>query len=259
MSRAVLRDRFGIYLHVPFCSKKCDYCSFATWTDRDHLVEDYLQACKAQAREAASSIRSISSVFIGGGTPNLVPAQLLMDIFDGLPLHPNAEFTVECNPDQVTADDLEIYADHGVNRISLGVQSMVPHVLGSLGREHNPDNVHNSVEIIRNAGIKNLNLDLIYGAQGETLKDWDRSLSEVLALQPDHISAYALTVEAGTPLAKAPERQMTTIKPKSTSWLTTGSLLGVTQTMKSPTGPARAKNVATTFCIGVRANTSVLV
>ena len=206
MSRAVLRDRFGIYLHVPFCSKKCDYCSFATWTDRDHLVEDYLQACKAQAREAASSISSISSVFIGGGTPNLVPAQLLMDIFDGLPLHPDAEFTVECNPDHVTPDDLEIYVDHGVNRISLGVQSMVPHVLRSLGREHNPDNVYNSVEIIRNAGIKNLNLDLIYGAQGETLKDWDRSLSEVLALQPDHISAYALTVEAGTPLAKAPER-----------------------------------------------------
>ena len=258
MSQVVLRNRFGIYLHVPFCSKKCDYCSFATWTDRDHLVEDYLQACKAQAREAASSIRSISSVFIGGGTPNLVPAQLLMDIFDGLPLHPDAEFTVECNPDHVTPDDLEIYVDHGVNRISLGVQSMVPHVLRSLGREHNPDNVYNSVEIIRNAGIKNLNLDLIYGAQGETLKDWDRSLSEVLALQPDHISAYALTVEAERLWQRLQnDTPMMTIKPKSTFWLTTGSLLGVTQTMKSPTGPARAKNVATTFSTGVRANTSV--
>ena len=111
--------KFGLYIHVPFCSRRCDYCSFATWTDREHLIDQYLAACKTQARNWASELPLITSVFIGGGTPNLVPAELLMDVVAELPIADDSEFTVECNPDLVNSDQLETYVHAGVNRISL--------------------------------------------------------------------------------------------------------------------------------------------
>ena len=199
-------ERFGVYLHVPFCVRRCDYCSFATWTDRDHLIDQYLAACRTQARTASINLPDITSVFIGGGTPNLVPADSLMSIFRELPLAPTVEFTIECNPDLVDDQQLETYVAAGVNRVSLGVQSMVPHVLASLGREHNPDNVHVAVQTIRDAGITRLNLDLIYGANGESIEDWKTSVESSLSLHPEHLSTYALTVEPGTPLAEDVDR-----------------------------------------------------
>ncbi len=199
-------ERFGVYLHVPFCVRRCDYCSFATWTDRDHLIDQYLAACRTQARTASINLPDITSVFIGGGTPNLVPADSLMSIFRELPLAPTVEFTIECNPDLVDDQQLETYVAAGVNRVSLGVQSMVPHVLASLGREHNPDNVHAAVQTIREAGITRLNLDLIYGANGESIEDWKTSVESSLSLHPEHLSTYALTVEPGTPLAEDVDR-----------------------------------------------------
>ena len=198
---------FGIYLHVPFCASRCDYCAFATWTDRHHLIDDYLDACRRQAAEAvAAGLPIVTSVFVGGGTPNLVPAADLMAVLAELPIEAGAEVTVECNPDEVTAEQMLTYAAAGVTRISLGVQSMVPSVLATLGRHHDPENVRSATECVRNAGIRRLNLDLIYGATGETLDQWMTSLTEAVALDPDHVSAYALTVEAGTPLADDPAR-----------------------------------------------------
>jgi len=113
---------------------------------------------------------------------------------------------VECNPDLVDRQQMETYVAAGVNRVSLGVQSMVPHVLASLGREHNPDNVHAAVETIREAGIAHLNFDLIYGAKGESIEDWKTSVESSLSLHPEHLSTYALTVEPGTPLAEDVDR-----------------------------------------------------
>ena len=147
---------FGIYLHIPFCSRRCDYCSFATWTDRHHLIDQYLAACKQQVNKWIEELPEITSVFIGGGTPNLVPAESLMNVLAELPLVEGAEFTVECNPDLVTFEQIECYRQGGVNRISLGVQSMVPEVLASLGRDHNPDNVYSAAEQIRSAGLLNI-------------------------------------------------------------------------------------------------------
>ena len=193
--------QFGIYLHVPFCSRRCDYCSFATWTDREHLIEQYLAACKTQATKWSPKLPNITSIFVGGGTPNLVPAELLMDVVSDLPVADDVEFTVECNPDLVTSRQINTYLEAGVNRISLGVQSMVSHVLESLGREHEPTNVQRAVKKIRSAGITNLSFDLIYGAQGESIEDWQTTLENAISLKPDHLSAYALTVEPGTPLA----------------------------------------------------------
>ncbi len=197
---------FGIYLHVPFCSSRCDYCAFATWTDRHHLIDDYLSACRTQAEAAAATLPPVTSVFVGGGTPNLVPAADLMEVLAPLPIVAGAEVTVECNPDLVTVEQMQTYAASGVTRISLGVQSMVPHVLGTLGRRHDPANVRAAVTAVRQAGIGRLNLDLIYGAVGESIDDWRASVEGALGLEPDHVSAYALTVEPGTPLAEDPAR-----------------------------------------------------
>lgn len=198
---------FGAYIHIPFCAKRCDYCAFATWTDRHHLIHDYVEAlCSDIHRNAQTGMPMIDTVFVGGGTPTLIPATELARVIVALPHAPDAEITVECNPDDVTPEMMRIYADAGVNRISIGVQSMVPEVLLSLGRTHVPANVSRAVEAIRSAGIATFNLDLIYGGAGERVVDWERSLSGALALDPPHISAYALTIEAGTPLALQPER-----------------------------------------------------
>jgi putative oxygen-independent coproporphyrinogen III oxidase len=192
---------------VPFCSARCDYCAFATWTDRHHLQSAYLDACRRDIeRRVAGGLPMATSVFVGGGTPSLVEPDRLIAVLDAVPRAPDCEVTVECNPDTVTPDLMAVYAHGGVNRISLGVQSMVDHVLRSLGRTHDPSNVQRAVEAIRGAGIPTFNVDVIYGAAGESPDDWRRTLDAALALDPPHVSAYALTVEPGTPLADDPAR-----------------------------------------------------
>jgi len=192
---------------VPFCAARCDYCAFATWTDRHHLQSAYLDACRRDVeRRVAGGLPAATSVFVGGGTPSLVAPERLMAVLAAVPRAPDCEVTVECNPDTVTPDLMEVYAQGGVNRISLGVQSMVDHVLRSLGRTHDPSNVRRAVEAIRGAGIRTFNVDVIYGAAGESPDDWRRTLYAAVALDPPHVSAYALTVEPGTPLADDPAR-----------------------------------------------------
>jgi putative oxygen-independent coproporphyrinogen III oxidase len=201
------RASFGVYLHVPFCAARCDYCSFATWTDRHHLIDAYLAACRADAdRHVAAGLPAATSVFVGGGTPSLVPAADLVAVLDRIPRAAGAEVTVECNPDDVTAELLDTYLAGGVNRLSFGVQSTSAHVLKALGRTHDRANVERSVELARAAGFTTFNLDLIYGGAGETLEDWCRTLDDAVDFDPPHVSAYALTVEAGTPLAADPHR-----------------------------------------------------
>ncbi len=204
MSEPLPPHRFGVYLHIPFCAKRCDYCAFATWTDRGHLQQQYLAALQADIERA--QLPPVSSVFVGGGTPTLVDPSALADVLRSIPVVPGAEVTVECNPDDVTVEMYRIFRDAGVDRVSIGVQSMVPSVLASLGRTHDPAHVHHAVAAVREAGIATFNLDLIYGGAGETLDDWRATLEGAIALEPFHISAYALTVEAGTPLALEPER-----------------------------------------------------
>ena len=195
---------FGVYIHIPFCRHRCDYCAFATWTDRDHVIDDYLDALRVDISRA--SLDPVSSVFVGGGTPTRVPAADLASVLATIPLAAGAEVTIECNPDDVTVEMMQTYAAGGGNRISIGVQSMVPSVLASLGRTHVPANVSHAVAAVRAAGIATFNLDIIYGGAGESLDDWRATLKGVLELEPPHVSAYALTIEAGTPLAEDPSR-----------------------------------------------------
>ncbi|MEY3818239.1 MAG: putative oxygen-independent coproporphyrinogen oxidase, partial [Actinomycetota bacterium] len=207
---------FGVYIHIPFCAKKCDYCAFATFTDRHQLTSDYLDAMRTHIRRSvANGMPKATSVFIGGGTPTLVPADELMSVLAEIKLANNAEVTVECNPDDITLPMMQTFLANSVNRVSIGVQSTVGHVLKSLGRTHNPENVQRSVSIVRQAGFKTFNLDIIYGAAGETVDDWSQTVrvddwsqtvSDVVALDPPHVSAYGLTVEANTVLATQPDR-----------------------------------------------------
>ncbi|HEY9557399.1 MAG TPA: radical SAM family heme chaperone HemW [Acidimicrobiales bacterium] len=198
---------FGVYLHVPFCAARCDYCSFATWTDRHHLTDAYLAACRVDAdRLVAAGMPPATSIFVGGGTPSMVPPGDLVAVLDRVPRAPGCEVTVECNPDTVSEELVSTYRAGGVTRLSFGVQSTSAHVLAALGRTHDRANVERSVELARAAGFESFNLDLIYGGAGETLDDWRATLEDVVALDPPHVSAYALTVEAGTPLADDPAR-----------------------------------------------------
>ncbi|MEX2292712.1 MAG: radical SAM family heme chaperone HemW, partial [Acidimicrobiales bacterium] len=199
--------RFGVYVHVPFCAARCDYCSFATWTDRHHLTASYLAACRADAdRLVGAGMPAATSIFVGGGTPSMVAPNELVAVLACVPRADGCEVTVECNPDNVTADLIDTYLEAGVNRLSFGVQSTSAHVLVALGRTHDRANVIRSVELARAAGVPTFNLDVIYGGVGETLDDWCRTLDDVIGLDPPHVSAYALTVEAGTPLAADPDR-----------------------------------------------------
>lgn len=195
---------FGAYLHVPFCARRCDYCAFATWDDRGHLLDEYVTALATEVRRAG--IPPAETVFFGGGTPSLLSPDQLATVLRELPLAPGAEVTIECNPDTLDRDKLAGYRHAGITRISMGVQSMVPHVLATLGRTHDPDNVRRAAEDIEAVGFDSWNMDLIYGSVGESVEDWATTLTAALELRPPHVSAYGLTVEAGTPLANDPDR-----------------------------------------------------
>lgn len=197
-------DCLGVYVHIPFCTSRCDYCAFATWTDRVHLMGDYVEACVAEAHLRLDGGRPATSVFFGGGTPSLLPPEHLSAILAAVHRVADAEVTVECNPETVDAPKLRGYHDAGINRLSFGVQSMAAHVLDGLGRRHDPDAVLAAVEAARAAGLGGrYSVDLIMGGAGESLEDWEHTIESVLSLSPapGHVSAYGLTVEAGTPLA----------------------------------------------------------
>ncbi|HEX5095575.1 MAG TPA: radical SAM family heme chaperone HemW [Acidimicrobiia bacterium] len=191
---------YGVYVHIPFCAHRCDYCDFATWTDRAHLIDDYVDACITDLgrRDAPTA----TSVFFGGGTPSLIEGDQLARIVAAIDVTSDAEITVECNPDSVDADKLHAYKDAGVNRLSFGVQSFAPHVLRALNRTHDPANVERAIALARAAGFDNVNADIIYGTAGESADDWRRTVDHVIALGVEHVSAYALTVEPPTPLGQ---------------------------------------------------------
>jgi putative oxygen-independent coproporphyrinogen III oxidase len=205
---------FSVYLHVPFCRVRCGYCDFNTYTSgelrgaRQDEYADTLLHEIALARgvlERAGGVREASTVFFGGGTPTLLPpgdlARMLAGVREAFGVADGAEVTVEANPDTVTDAVADELAAAGVTRLSIGMQSSVPHVLAALDRTHDPASVATAVSAARRARLA-VSLDLIYGAPGESLADWTQSLDTALSLHPDHVSAYALIIEDGTKLAR---------------------------------------------------------
>ncbi|MCI0362517.1 MAG: radical SAM family heme chaperone HemW [Phycisphaerales bacterium] len=197
----------GVYIHVPFCFHKCHYCDFYSIVDSHDRQQAFTQRL-IQELNAASPVlcRSgpVETIFVGGGTPTLLAAQqwehLLGVINRVMPHLDRREFTVEANPETVTAELADVLLSGGVNRVSIGCQSFNHHHLKTLERWHDPENVFRSVEILRQAGLANFNLDLIFAIPGQTLDDWLDDLDRTLALQPTHISCYGLMYEPNTPL-----------------------------------------------------------
>ncbi len=204
---------FGLYVHVPFCRSRCGYCDFNTYTAAElgpgASREAYPDLAAAEIRLAARVLDGaappVSTVFFGGGTPTLLPparlGELLRVIDAEFGLAPDAEVTTEANPETVHERSLAALREAGITRISLGMQSAVPHVLAVLDREHQPGRPAQCARWARQAGFEHVSLDLIYGTPGESDADWKESLGAALAAEPDHISAYALIVEDGTRLA----------------------------------------------------------
>jgi putative oxygen-independent coproporphyrinogen III oxidase len=211
------RAGFGVYLHVPFCHHRCGYCDFATEAvgglaadDRADLMRRYVRALRddlaAQALHVSPD-RRVTSVFVGGGTPTLLPpdelAALVRAVGEHLDVAPDLEVTVECNPETAAEELFGVLAEAGVTRVSMGAQSFDPAVLATLDRIHDPERSAEAVVQVRAAGIPTVNLDLIYGTPGEDAASWQASLAGVLAAGVDHVSAYALGVHANTPLGRA--------------------------------------------------------
>jgi oxygen-independent coproporphyrinogen-3 oxidase len=204
------RRPFGIYVHVPFCLTRCGYCDFNTYTDLGGLQSTFAQTAIREVRLArrvlGDAAPRVETVFVGGGTPTLLPpddlGSVLRAIDDEFGLAPDAEVTTEANPDSVDAWSLQRLRDQGFNRISFGMQSAVPHVLAALDRTHTAGRPEAAVREAKAAGFEQVSLDLIYGTPGESDTDWATSLTAALDAQPTHVSAYALIVEEGTRLGR---------------------------------------------------------
>lgn len=198
----------GVYLHIPFCRSKCDYCDFYSMPAGDDLMDRYQKALLTQIKSMVPRLkgRTVDTIYIGGGTPSYYGEKRLRELLGYLQRHlsvaKNAEITVECNPDTVDLKSMVRLRKAGVNRISLGMQSADPDQLRCVHRVHDPQQVIWAVEDIRAAKIENLSLDLIYGLPGQSIDSWTDTIRAALALHPDHLSCYGLKVEEGTPLAR---------------------------------------------------------
>ncbi len=195
----------GLYIHVPFCGKKCRYCSFITDVPHTGEMNRFLDAIEHESCYWPDRIdRPVTSVFFGGGTPSLLGtaglARLLRILWRSFDLAPGAEVTSEMNPESATLQTLGVAFDNGVNRISLGVQSFNNNVLQSLGRLHDARDAYLAIERARAAGFNNVSIDLMFGTPGQTLSIWKRDLWEAISIKTEHVSLYGLTVDEGTPL-----------------------------------------------------------
>jgi putative oxygen-independent coproporphyrinogen III oxidase len=201
-------DDAGIYVHVPFCLTRCGYCDFNAYAGLDDRKPRYVEALLAEATLAAPAWEGTPfvSVFLGGGTPTtLAPADLralLAHLRDRFDVTDDAEVTIEANPDTVDGASLGALREAGFDRLSMGAQSFDVAVLASLERLHDPSAVRAAFAAARGAGYDNVNVDLIYGTEGEELASWERTLRETIALTPEHVSAYALTIEPATSLGR---------------------------------------------------------
>lgn len=199
----------AMYIHVPFCVQKCPYCDFYSRPGREIPWETYTQAVVREMERwreewLENDPRPLHSVFLGGGTPSLMPPAHLHRLLDGIHRHwaltPDCELTLEANPESATLEPLKAFRHLGINRLSLGVQALDPRRLAFLRRPHNADQARRAMDHARQAGFENINLDLIYATPGHTWEAWRTELEEALTWQPEHLSCYALTVEENTPL-----------------------------------------------------------
>ena len=206
-----MADKLGIYIHIPFCRSKCDYCDFYSLAGREDQMDRYQKALLAHLKETAPLAQGypVDSIYFGGGTPSYYGAKRIKELLAHLSklfqVEKDAEITVECNPDSVDLKSLRILRKAGVNRLSMGMQSAQEEELRAIHRIHTPQQTNQAVEAARKAKFTNLSLDLIYGLPGQTMESWKATVEHALSLIPQHLSCYGLKVEAGTPLEKRVE------------------------------------------------------
>ena len=201
-----MKNRLSIYIHIPFCVQKCAYCDFLSAPATQEVQEQYLHMLMQEIRQKAGEYAAdhvVKTIFIGGGTPTSVPAQLLCEVLAEVQecfcVERDAEISMECNPGTVTIENLRKYRAAGVNRLSIGLQSTQDSLLQKLGRIHSYEQFLETYHGAREAGFTNINVDLMSALPGQSLTDYEETLHKVLALRPEHISAYSLIVEEGTP------------------------------------------------------------
>lgn len=203
---------FSLYVHIPFCTAKCTYCDFNSYAGQDSMMAPYAEAVATEAALWSSQVdgREVETVFFGGGTPSLLPLPEMRVIVEALKgrfdIDATAEWSLEANPGTVDAGHLAGLRELGFNRISFGVQSFHDDELRTLERIHDAREVEDAYRWAREAGFDNVNLDLIYGLQGQTMGGWQTNLERALSLRPEHLSLYALTLEEGTPMTRDVER-----------------------------------------------------
>ena len=200
-------NRIGLYIHIPFCRQKCAYCDFLSFPCANAKVfSEYVRALclEMKTREEACRDLEVDSVFIGGGTPSMLPAEdfalMMREMRNTFRILPDAEITAESNPASLTQEKLETWLVSGVNRLSIGIQSFDNATLKTLGRIHDKNDALNKIQLARKAGFTNINIDLIFGVPGQSIKTWRDTLRQGIFLRPQHISLYSLQLEEGTPL-----------------------------------------------------------
>lgn len=196
-------DKVSLYIHIPFCAQKCLYCDFPSFARKDHLRREYIDALNKEIinfREEHNNLE-ISTIFIGGGTPSVLEAnelQTLLSEIAKLNLSNNVEFSMECNPGNLTEEKLKVMKKYGVNRISMGLQAKQDNLLKGLGRIHNYETFKENFLLAKKVGFDNINVDLMFGLPNQKVNEWEDTLREIISLEPAHISAYSLIIEEGT-------------------------------------------------------------
>lgn len=201
-------DAIGLYIHIPFCKRRCDYCDFATSVEPEAEWSPYVEAALRELEPWSGRLRrrALHSIYLGGGTPSLIGPQRIGRILDkvraSFRMESPVEITLEANPETLTLESLAALREAGVNRLSLGVQSFQPLLLKRLNRDSSRETVERSVEWARRAGFDNVSFDLIYGIPGQSLREWKSDLEQALGLEPEHLSTYELTLEPATPMGQ---------------------------------------------------------
>jgi oxygen-independent coproporphyrinogen-3 oxidase len=198
----------GLYIHVPFCAKKCMYCDFPSYCGKDNLMLDYSKALNLEILNRTKN-KSISSVFIGGGTPTYLSLEAWENLKEGMKafnIKENAEFTVECNPGTVNIHNLKLIKQAGANRLSIGLQAWQNELLSNIGRIHTNEEFIESYRLAREIGFRNINIDIMFGLPGQDLYMWEETLTKIIELSPEHISCYSLIIEEGTPFYQMNEK-----------------------------------------------------
>ncbi len=220
----------SLYIHIPFCKQKCLYCDFSSYSGKEKLMDEYVKALNEEIMQKGKDY-IISSIFIGGGTPSYLKdsnLESLLITLNGLSLKKELEYTVECNPGTLDENKLKLMKKYNVNRISLGVQSTKNSLLKRIGRIHSYEDFENNYLLARKIGFQNINVDLMFGLPNQTVEDWEESLIKIAKLKPEHISAYSLIVEEGTPFYTLYEEDKLSLpeeEEERTMYLTTKKIL----------------------------------